>query len=297
MSNSSFQEMIMKKLLATAFGLFLFVQLGSALPTSAETLPGNRIATLGGIQFSCNLVSHGTSPANIEVTILNNTTTLKAVRYKPVVTGTLGTVEPEALFGRQNVRSGLNYSHEFQTFGGSSIRKPEYPVSCTITEVSVCPMTPPKGIGTSYYDPFRSSTCLRSDSFPSVTFKSSKVQNSCKAIVMSPVSTDKYGSIEVYAIGSDPSSKDAALEQAYQAVAQKGGTVEWAKNSPLVQSCDFAHGAVAGSPKTYNGGAMTNGVTSILSNDIFEEYGTSLADSKSDAAQKALTSCHENYQT
>ena len=255
-------------------------------PNTAPILPGNKVTNLGGIQFTCRLISHGASPADIEVTIHSGATEKKAVSFAALVGGTQGNTEKEPVSSKINVLPGNNISKDFATFGGSSILNPEFPSSCTLTDVLVCPMTPPKGYENSYYQPLKNPACLKANSVLT------KARGSCRAVAATTVvvqSDHGFVHSKIYGVGSDPSSSDRALQNANEVIMQKGGDAADIRAHPqnyaIANGCDFGHGAVAGSDKTVS--------HQKVSPSGMEFIFAALANSIPEASQKALNACNQ----
>jgi hypothetical protein len=253
--------------------------------SSAQTKATSSSSGLGGgVSFSCELLKHGASPADIQVTMTNGESAPTAAKFKVVVAGTLGHTWEDSSGGRQRMRPGFKYPKVFTPFS-VSLDEQESPASCRITDILVCPMAPPKGAGNGYYDPFRSSSCIAS---ADVVVPFAKAASFCTAVVDGPVSTDQFGDFKVYAVSKQGQNEQNAVDSAFEAIGARGAPIDRIPRPvyTLASSCSSFHGAVAGSAKVNSG----NG--SIMSNDVLWTVDAALADTQAAAQTEAMDRCH-----
>jgi hypothetical protein len=133
------------------------------------------------LAFNCNLVSHGSGPADVVFSMRNGSGCRVAMKGIGQVTGTLGHVyvtnPPGASQSLGSRSNGFSFDDERTPFG--AVLAPngqEYPASCEIDHIVVCSATAPENFPTAtYFRPFVDGKCITLAHFGPVTFN----QNSC----------------------------------------------------------------------------------------------------------------------
>jgi TPR repeat protein len=109
----------------------------------------------------------------------------------------------------------------------------------------------------------------------------------CRAIVEMAAHHDQYGAFAQYGAGSDPVDPAAAENRALAVLASKGADIrDRSRVFVLAKGCEHSHGAIAGTLKD----APSGDVHKIL--PVFAEFEGMLSDSRSEAEEKTLATCH-----
>ena len=277
------------------------------IPLHAET------QTLNGVSFSCTAASHKNindeiMASDVEVKVTNAAASQRmTMKFNVVITSDQGHV---FVSGYKDGKEGKplspksSYNLPFEAMFGTVGTQHEFPKTCQITDLQVCPYYPPAGRAKAmaanpgsapYYDAFHEGVpaegCRNAVNLPTVDLPIPDVgPKGCMAVIHGFSTTsplwNQYGTFVrgYYAFGA--ATADEALQKAVNAGKADGFDTRFDENNhPDLQDCDHRHGAVVGLRK------VATATWQVMPIGIWDRTLARAGDSKASAEQEALRVC------